>query len=163
MEKKRYRTDDGVEVKLRRFASVIRVVGRLIATALFVTGFIFGILSLDMAEAYSGESGSFGTFLLTFLPFVLLGIIIWFLESLVRLVLTYITDMHYYQRTQMELMMESMGIELTEQELQDGEWRCSVCGCINSSDKEICSCGQKKPATQTNSTPEREEDDEPEE
>ncbi|MBP3705262.1 MAG: hypothetical protein J6I98_07000, partial [Clostridia bacterium] len=43
MEKKRYRTDDSVELSLRKFISVINGVGLLLITCVMLIGFGLGV------------------------------------------------------------------------------------------------------------------------
>ena len=135
MEKKRYRTDDSVELSLRKFISVINGVGLLLITCVMLIGFGLGV-SATM------ETEKLKPMFMGLLIAAVISVVIWILMKLVTLILTYVTDMHYYSRTSMEVALEAEGIELVDSE----SWVCPNCGKVHGMDAAFCgSCGTKRP------------------
>jgi len=139
MEKKRYRTDDSVELSFRKFMKLVDAIGSFLIVAILSVSFISGIVTMSQMN-----SESILPVLLGLAFGAVVSVVIWIVMKLINLVLTYITDIHYYSRTQMEVALETAGIEIAEPGTES--WTCENCGKAHGNDVSFCThCGTKKP------------------
>ena len=95
---------------------LVDTVCTFLIVVILAISFISGIIALN--QTYSE----------TILPMLVnwavgaaVSLVIWLIKKLVLLALTYITDIHYYSRTQMEVALEAAGIELAEPQTEVAE------------------------------------------
>lgn len=101
MAKKELIANDPMETRLMNFSETVRKIGIFVMVVLVVVGIVLGIAA---GVAFGGD---FWFLLMGLLFGVLSSVVVWLLQELICLVLEYLTEMHCYQRTQTEILMEN--------------------------------------------------------
>lgn len=173
MAKGRLRVEDQLEYNLRDLSEKLKLINKIVVVVILAFGMFLGVKSCNtynntigkMYDSFNDLSSLFGssmsldkpgsgvgTFFLLLIIFAVLAGIVWLTLTLVCFVLDYLVDMHYYARTQTEILIEGDSSEeqsesapLSMGAMLPGDWKCSSCGRIHKADEMTCICGGRKP------------------
>ena len=140
MERKKKRTNDIVEKRLERVSGVLQMIGAGLLCLLVLVGLI---CSISFSYDQWGDWDPL-LFLLYSMGFAIPAVVVGIGIYLTKIFFDYLIDIHYFSRTQMEVALETVGIEIAEPESES--WTCENCGKTHGNDVSFCTnCGTKKP------------------